>query len=220
MPSSSALAADITITAAPPSEICEALPAVIVPSLSNAGCSAPSDSAVVPGRTPSSVSTSIGSPLRWGTCTGDDLLGQPAVLDRRRRLLVAGRREGVLALPGDLGLLVVALGGEAHGDVVEGIGQAVVHHRVDQRHVAEAVAGAGAGQQVGGLGHRLHAAGHHDLGVAGLDHLVGQVDGVEPREADLVDGRRRHGHRDPGLHRRLAGRDLARPARRTWPMKT
>ena len=42
----------------------------MVPSLSKAGFSAPSDSAVVPGRTPSSVSTSSGSPLRWGTCTG------------------------------------------------------------------------------------------------------------------------------------------------------
>ena len=42
----------------------------MVPFLSKAGLSAPSDSAVVPGRTPSSVSTSSGSPLRWGTWTG------------------------------------------------------------------------------------------------------------------------------------------------------
>ena len=60
----------MTMTAAPPSEICEALPAVMVPSLSKAGFRAPSVSAVVPGRTPSSTSTSSGSPLRWGTCTG------------------------------------------------------------------------------------------------------------------------------------------------------
>ena len=65
-----ARSADITTTAAPPSEICEALPAVMVPSLVKAGLSAASDSAVVPGRTPSSVSTRSGSPLRWGTCTG------------------------------------------------------------------------------------------------------------------------------------------------------
>ncbi len=42
----------------------------MLPFLSNAGLSPPSDSAVVPGRTPSSVSTTSGSPLRWGTSTG------------------------------------------------------------------------------------------------------------------------------------------------------
>ena len=64
MPSSSALALDITMTAAPPSEICEALPAVIVPSLVKAGRSPPSDSSVVSPRTPSSTETIFGSPLR------------------------------------------------------------------------------------------------------------------------------------------------------------
>ena len=46
-PSSSALALLITTTAAAPSEICEDVPAVIVPSLAKAGRSLPSDSAVV-----------------------------------------------------------------------------------------------------------------------------------------------------------------------------
>ena len=46
-----------------------ALPAVIVPSASKAARKAPSDSRVVPGRTPSSVSTRIGSPFRCGTAT-------------------------------------------------------------------------------------------------------------------------------------------------------
>ena len=147
--------------------------------------------------------------LALGHLHRDDLLGQAAVLDRRRGLLVAGRREGVLALARDAGLLVVLLGGEAHGDVVEGVGQAVEHHGVDQGAVAEAVAGARTGQQVGRLGHRLHAARHHDVGVAGADHLVGQVDRVEPGEAHLVDGVGRDGHGDAGLHGRLAGRDLA-----------
>ena len=53
-PSSSALALLITTTAQAPSEICDAEPAVMVPSLANAGRSAPSDSAVVSPRTPSS----------------------------------------------------------------------------------------------------------------------------------------------------------------------
>jgi hypothetical protein len=60
----------MTMTAEPPSLIWLALPAVIVPSLSKAGRRLPSESVVVPGRTPSSVSTRSGSPLRWGTATG------------------------------------------------------------------------------------------------------------------------------------------------------
>ena len=69
-PSSSAFALLITTTAAAPSEICEAEPAVIVPSLLNAGRSLPSDSAVVSPRTPSSWETTTGSPLRCGISTG------------------------------------------------------------------------------------------------------------------------------------------------------
>ena len=117
--------------------------------------------------------------------------------------------EGVLALAGHAVGAVVALGAEAHGALVEGAEQPVVHHRVDQRAVPDPVAGPGPGQQVGGLGHRLHAAGHHDVGLAGVDHQVGQVDGVEAGQADLVDRGGRHGHRDAGLDGRLAGGDLA-----------
>ena len=60
----------MTTTAAAPSEICDALPAVIVPSLAKAGRSFDSDSTVVSARTPSSAVTMTGSPLRCGTATG------------------------------------------------------------------------------------------------------------------------------------------------------
>ena len=60
----------MTISAAAPSEICDALPAVMVPSFANAGRRPESESVVVSGRTPSSSSTITGSPLRWGTGTG------------------------------------------------------------------------------------------------------------------------------------------------------
>ncbi len=69
-PSSSALARDMTTTAAAPSEICEEEPAVIVPSPSNAGRSAARDSTVVSGRMPSSSVNITGSPLRCGIATG------------------------------------------------------------------------------------------------------------------------------------------------------
>jgi hypothetical protein len=94
--------------------------------------------------------------------------------------LVGPGGELVLLVARDaLGLLAaVRLGGGAHGHVVELVPQAVVHHRVDDLLVADAVAAPGTGEQVGGVGHGLHAAGDDDVGLAGLDHQVGQVDGV------------------------------------------
>ena len=147
--------------------------------------------------------------LALGDLDRDDLLGEAALLRRRRGLLVARCGERVLTLPGDADLLVVPLGGEPHGDVVERVGQAVVHHRVDERGVAEPEPGPRAGQQVRRLRHRLHPSGNDDLGVAGTDHLIRQVDGVQTREAHLVDRVGGDGHGDAGLDGGLAGRDLA-----------
>ena len=62
-PARSAASADITTTAAAPSEICEAVPAVIVPSFPKAGRSLAKASTVVPGRMPSSCVTVSVSPL-------------------------------------------------------------------------------------------------------------------------------------------------------------
>ena len=69
-PNRSARSFVVTTTAAPPSEIWEALPAVIVPSGLNAGFSFPRDSAVVSRLMPSSRATTTGSPFRWGISTG------------------------------------------------------------------------------------------------------------------------------------------------------
>ena len=60
------------------------------------------------------------------------------------------------------------------------------------------------------MGHRLHAAGDDDLELAGADELVGQRDGVEAGQADLVDRQRGDVHRDAALDGGLARRDLAR----------
>ena len=65
------------------------------------------------------------------------------------------------------------------------------------------------GQQVGGLAHRLHAAGDADLEVAGADRLVGEPDRAHARGADLVDRLRGDLLRDPGLDLGLARGDLA-----------
>ena len=91
-PSSSAFSRLMTMSAAAPSEICDALPAVIAPSFENAGRSfAERLRRSSPGRTPSSSTTMTGSPLRWGTGTGDDLVGEAPFLHRGGGALVALR---------------------------------------------------------------------------------------------------------------------------------
>ena len=117
--------------------------------------------------------------------------------------------ELVLLLAGQVVAAVGLLGELAHRDLVEGVGQAVVGHRVDQLGVAVLRAGARVGQQVRRLGHRLHAAGDDDLELAGADQLVGQRDRVEAGQADLVQRERGHRHRDAAGDRGRAGRVLA-----------
>ena len=209
MPSFSAAALEATITAAPPSEICEALPAVMLPALSKAGRSAAR-------RLDGGVATDalVGVEdhrvaLALGDLDLDDLVVEQPVLGGPGGPLVGLGGQLVLRLAGQAGGGGVLLGAGAHGHLVEGAEEAVVHHRVDDLLVADAVAGPGPGEEVGRLGHGLHAAGHHDVGLAGLDHLVGQVDGVDAREAHLVDGAGGHGHRDAAVDGRLAGGDLA-----------
>ena len=199
----------MTTTAAAPSEICDAEPAVIVPSLANAGRSRPSDSTVVSARTPSSSLNSIGVALALRDRDRDDLVVEQAVLGRARSQLVRPRRELVLLLAGEVVASVVVLGGQAHRDLVDGAEQRVVGHRVHHRPVAVLDALAAADQDVRGVGHRLHATGDHDVELAGADQLVGQGDRIEPGQADLVDGQRRHVQGDATGDRRLPGGDLA-----------
>jgi hypothetical protein len=75
--------------------------------------------------------TTIGSPLRCGTSTGDDLVVEEAVLLRLGRELVRARGELVLLLAADAQLGVVALRRVAHRALVEGAEQAVVRHGVE-----------------------------------------------------------------------------------------
>ena len=163
---------------------------------------------MVPGRTPSSCSTTIGSPLRWGIDTGTiSSARRPSLMALAARSCEAAASSSCASR-----LIVagaVALGAEAHQAGVERAPQAVGDDRVAQLGVAVAEPAAGAVGEVRRVGHRLHAAGDDDVGLAGGDHLVGEVDGVEPGQADLVDVDRRHGHRDAGLDRRLAAGHLA-----------
>src|ERR1039458_3775766 len=63
-------------------------------------------------------------------------------------------------------------------------------------------------QQVRRVRHRLHAAGDDDVRLARSDHEVGEVDGLEAGETDLIDGGGVDGHRDTALDGRLTSGDL------------
>ena len=207
-PSSSALALLMITTAQAPSEICEAEPAVMVPSLLNAGRSLPSDSTVVSPRMPSSAVTCEVSAARLDR-HGHDLVVEDAVLPGLGGALVRAGREGVLLLAGQVvGGHVALLGQHAHRLGRRLVPQGVVGHRVDECGVAVLEALAGLRQQVRRLGHRLHAAGDDDLDLARADQLVGQRDRVDAREADLVDGDARDVHRDAARDRGGARRVL------------
>ncbi len=117
-------------------------------------------------------------------------------------------RELVLTGPADTAL-VVALRRETHGAMVKGTRQAVEHHRIDHALVADSVTGTGAGQKIRRIGHRLHAARNDDVGFARAHHEVGQVNGLQTRQADLVDGRCVDAERNARLLGRLTRRDLA-----------
>ena len=140
---------------------------------------------------------------------GHDLVGEAAGVDGRDRASMALQREGVLVRARDAAVDRDPLGVRAHVAVLDGAPQAVGDGRVDQLGVAQAVAEARLGQQVGTLVHGLHAAGDDDLGVAGADRRGGQHDRLEPRAADAVDRRRRRRVGQTGLEERLARRRLA-----------
>ena len=138
-------------------------------------------------------------------------LGEAPFLRRVRGAFVALRREVVHGVARDATVrLCRPLRALAHVDVLEAAHQTVGEHRVEQRAVAHPVSGPRVLQEIRRAGHRLHARGDHDVGVAGLDHEVGEVDGIDARETRLVEPDRRDVERDPGLHRGLARRHLAR----------
>ena len=122
---------------------------------------------------------------------------------------------GVLRFAGEVILAGAVFGKQTHrlaaavGHLAVGVFQAVVGHVVQQRAVAIAVAGAPLGDQVRGIGHALHAAGHHHVLAAGLDQVMGQHHGLHAGSAYLVERGGTGGWRKPRLQRGLPGRCLA-----------
>ena len=184
-PRLAAVSAVISTTAAAPSLMPDALPAVTVPFLSKAGRNFASTSTVVPCFGCSSVSTIV-SPRRLAILTGTiSSLKRPAFCAASAlRLRGGGKR--ILLIPGDLPALRHVLGGVAHVVAVKGVPQPVLDHRVDHLGVAhlDAVAQMDAVRR---LAHAFLAAGDDDVGIAVADRLIAERHGAQPRAAQLVD---------------------------------
>ena len=123
-----------------------------------------------------------------GNFDGNDFGGEAALAPGGCGFFVGEEREAILILAGDAVLLGDELGGLAHVEVVVDVPEAVVDHRVDCGGIPHTEAGARLREQVGSVGHRLHAAGDDDVRIAGLDGLRGERDGAQARAADHVDG--------------------------------
>ena len=93
--------------------------------------------------------------------------------------------------------------------IIEGVGQTVVHHGVDDLVVVHPGAPAGGGDGVGGRGHVLGAAGHDDVGITG-DNGAGTLnDALHAGAADHAHGVGGDLNGNPGLEGGLAGHVLA-----------
>ncbi len=133
------------------------------------------------------------------------VLGGPggALVGRGRHLVLGGAVDAQRE--------VLALGGQAHGLPVEGVGQAVMGCDVERLDGTVGPALPGTGEQVRCAGHGLLAAGDDDRGVAAADHPGGVDHGGQPGQADLVDGHGGDVPADAGADGALAGGVLARP---------
>ena len=202
-PSSRAFSSLATTSAAAPSLIPLALPAVTVPPSRNAGFSAASFSALVSGR---------GCSSRTTLADRDELVVEPPGLARRRPAPLRLERERVLVLARDVPALGDVLARLAHRLEREHRLQPRVRERAS-RASCRRRPGCRAGTAVSGLrhgerraAHRLDAAGDEQVAVAGDDRVAGRDDRGEARRAEPVDGHARD--------RLRAARRAARPSAR------
>ncbi len=186
-PSSLAARREATSSAAAPSVIPEALPAVTVPPSRKTGLSLASESRVTPARGCSSRSIALLA-LPAGHRDRHDLGREAAARPGALGPPLALQGEGVGRGAADPGLDRQLLGGLAHHQAGERVVEAVAVHAVHHLGVPQPIPPAGARQEVGGVGHALGAAGEHHLGLAGQDRARRAEDRLEARAAGLVDG--------------------------------
>ena len=139
-----------------------------------------------------------------------DLGCETAVGNGLLRPCQRGERIIVLGLAGELIGLGAILGECAHqAALVIGVFQPVEEHVIHDLAMAEPVAAARAVEQIGRVGHALHAAGHRDLRAAGEDQVMGEHRRLHAGAAHLVDRGRAGGKGQPRAERRLARGRLA-----------
>ena len=138
-----------------------------------------------------------------------DLLRQPTVVLRPRRLGLRTEGEGVLIGPADRELLGDVLGRLGHRiDAVLGFHRRVDEAPADRRVVDLGVARKGAlglGHDEWRARHAFDAAGDHQLGLASPDRPRRSDDGVHAGAAQPVDRRSANADRQPGQQQRHAG---------------
>ena len=117
-------------------------------------------------------------------------------------------RKRVLLLARDAVFRGYHLRAHTHVEAPVCLPKSVLNHRIDQCPVAQAIAGTRLRQQVRRIGHRLHAACHHDFSVPCLNSLCGQSHGLQSRSAHLIDGECAGMRREPSVNCSLAGRIL------------
>ena len=148
---------------------------------------------------------------------GGDLGGEVAIIDGRQGAPHRFGGEVILGLAGEVVFFRRGIGKTAHELAVPGTLQPVVEHMVEHFLMAQAITGASLGQQVGGIGHGLEAAGHHCLGGACQQLIAGQHDGAHRGPAHLVHGRGGNAAGNPGAQCRLTRRRLADSRRQDAP---
>ena len=150
----------------------------------------------------------LGVTLALRNADGNDLLRQATGGDGGGRALVGLHGQLILLRASDVAGRVT-LGAQPHEARVERAPQSVGDDRILQLGVAVTETTARSGRDVRRVRHALHATRDHDVGVAGLDHLIGEVNRIDSRQAHLVDVHGGNVHRDAGFHRRLTAGHLS-----------
>ncbi len=146
--------------------------------------------------------------LALGNQDRRDLIGEATTFNRGHGFLLGRGGKGILFLATDAVLVHQVFGCDAHVVIVEGVPQTIGDHAVDHLCMAHAQARACGRQHVGGQAHVFHAAGNDDVGIAAADRLGTEVQRLEARATDLVQGHRGYCMGQPGQNRRLARRVL------------
>src|SRR5580704_18099631 len=122
-------------------------------------------------------------------------------------------RKLVLLLTRDAVFLRDILAGNSHMVVVVDVPQPVVHHRIDDLRITQAISFSCLREQIRSVGHRFHSARDYDGTVFGLDRLRCEGDCFESGAANFVYSHGTYFGSETTEDRRLPSGILAEPRR-------